>query len=423
MTLVLSFLSPQHVVQVSDRRVTWLDGPNAGQIADDDQNKAVLVLNRFAISYSGLATIDGIRTDDWIAKLSSGVRPCSPQRLVTSLRDSATAAFRTRHGDPRFKRHAFVLAGWVRHAPEAPLAPIVIAVSNALDETWGWREQAESEFKVSQAALADGAPFSLTETGANLSPSDKLSLQRVLMSCVTRDLPPMEISRLLADAIRRVASKNATVGENILAVSLPAEATKKPPAMFVSGELAMRPDEIGVLNFRAAGDPLWHAPHLVGGDMEFMHVSVRAEPTDLGPEVPAWMRGPMILSRRIHSNTNGIVPDITLDLVSSGWGLFAEASQAVCETSPSPCVVIVFLQPPPLEVISADARYLVLIGEPSEANLDSDGSWIEQLTHWLVDAGLDPIKFRSFVEDLPGGATRGEVVYKLREFFRGGNQA
>jgi len=39
MTLVLSCITQGFVVQVSDRRFTWFNGPNAGQVADDNRNK------------------------------------------------------------------------------------------------------------------------------------------------------------------------------------------------------------------------------------------------------------------------------------------------------------------------------------------------------------------------------------------------
>jgi hypothetical protein len=246
------------------------------------------------------------------------------------------------------KRHAFVLAGWVRVAAEAHLSPIVIAVSNALDEHWQWEERAANAFRVIHAPLKASEPFSLTETGASLTASQKASLQRKLMACAKRDLQPLAVSRLLTDAVRQVAAQNGTVGENILAVSLPREATKTPPVMSISRDLAMQNDTIAVLNYRAAGDPLWHAPHLVGGDMEFMHVTVGTSFPELGPDVPIWMLGPVVLSRRTHSPADGIIPDLSVDHVPGGWSLFAEAAGAICESLPGPCVVSIFVQPPPL---------------------------------------------------------------------------
>jgi hypothetical protein len=420
MTLVLSFLSREQIVQVSDRRVTLVTGPQVGDVLDDDRNKIIVVHNRFVISYSGLAEIGRTRTDEWIVTISRDVRPYSPKGLVNAIRQHATIAFRGLHIDPALKRHAFVLAGWVRLSPGAGLAPIVIAISNALDQYWQWRDHAADEFTVIEATLSSTELFSLTETGARLSHSQNATLQRELMACVRRQLPPLAAARLLANAIRDVSSQNTTVGQNLLAVSLPLQATAGGPAISVSRDLAMRSDMIAALNFRGDGKPIWHGPHLIAGDMDFMHFRGQAVWPDLGPEKPAWMRGPLVLSRRTNSAVNGIAPDLSSDHVPGGWGLFAEAHESLCTSSPGPCVIAVSIDNPPLAAITADPRYLVILADGGDARRLAQGAWLEELVEWFVRAGLNSTRLNEFVVGIAVDATRGEVVYRLRDFFRAG---
>ena len=68
MTLVLTFVSPRYVMQVADRLVTITKG---GKRFDPASNKSLIYLARNAIvtiGYSGLAYLDGIPTDEWIAQ-------------------------------------------------------------------------------------------------------------------------------------------------------------------------------------------------------------------------------------------------------------------------------------------------------------------------------------------------------------------
>jgi hypothetical protein len=68
-TLVLTAVAPNFVVQVSDRLVT---DAGSGKVLDPVTNKTVIYLARNAhvtIGYSGLAYIEGITTDRWIAQI------------------------------------------------------------------------------------------------------------------------------------------------------------------------------------------------------------------------------------------------------------------------------------------------------------------------------------------------------------------
>lgn len=77
MTLALACISQNHVVQVSDRRLTWITGSHAGKVADDSQNKALVVCNRFTLAYTGLAQVANQKTDEWVLDIAAGINPTS----------------------------------------------------------------------------------------------------------------------------------------------------------------------------------------------------------------------------------------------------------------------------------------------------------------------------------------------------------
>ncbi len=65
MTLIVTTLSDDFVIQVSDRRLTRIDGT----LYDNSANKAVCVGCQdamFCMSYTGIATIDHKQTDEWL---------------------------------------------------------------------------------------------------------------------------------------------------------------------------------------------------------------------------------------------------------------------------------------------------------------------------------------------------------------------
>lgn len=171
MTVIISYVSAKHVIQVSDRRLTWITGPNAGQIADDDANKAVVICNRLVLAYTGLAQMTGQKTDEWALDVVAEVNPYNPQRVIESLCKRATEDFKKINLTKSSKKHAFVISGWAKfNNPDAPLTPFISAISNALSDKWQWLPEAESTFHIRTESLAT-RPFLLAIVGLfNLIP-------------------------------------------------------------------------------------------------------------------------------------------------------------------------------------------------------------------------------------------------------------
>ena len=64
MTLILSCLTRDYVVQVSDRRVVATDG----SWREDRANKASFFCGHSSFSYTGYARLEGLPTDEWLTE-------------------------------------------------------------------------------------------------------------------------------------------------------------------------------------------------------------------------------------------------------------------------------------------------------------------------------------------------------------------
>src|SRR5689334_15260416 len=130
MTLVLGCLTHQYVVQVSDRRITRL---RDGALMDDDRNKGTLVDGQFAFSYSGLAEVEGLHTDEWFARTVAeaqgrgGVWP-------EVVRDRATQALGNLKIEQKWKWHTFVGVGWIpSQETMSEVVPACMTISNVIE--------------------------------------------------------------------------------------------------------------------------------------------------------------------------------------------------------------------------------------------------------------------------------------------------
>lgn len=67
MTLIINLATPDFVLQVADTLLTWPDGTKA----TDESVKSTIVHSKtakLAVAYTGLALVDNVRTDKWLAK-------------------------------------------------------------------------------------------------------------------------------------------------------------------------------------------------------------------------------------------------------------------------------------------------------------------------------------------------------------------
>lgn len=118
MTLILTLVSTNKIVQVSDRRLTL-----NGEIHESNATKAICVScsnAHFSVGYTGVAEIDGKRTDYWIVDQISSTFSSGHQDIGMVARqlaqDLSDAIFKLRYKGRRVRLEDkglnLVLAGY-----------------------------------------------------------------------------------------------------------------------------------------------------------------------------------------------------------------------------------------------------------------------------------------------------------------------
>jgi hypothetical protein len=134
MTLLISALGDDAVIQVSDRRFTHSDG----SIYTDVQNKVTCVSAAdafFSIGYTGLGVVSGTSTDRWLTNVLSRfvTFDTTCEQIVNHLQDRMTAAFASAYGLGDRRSTTFVASGYLRNRA------ICILFSNMEDPATGKR--------------------------------------------------------------------------------------------------------------------------------------------------------------------------------------------------------------------------------------------------------------------------------------------
>jgi ribosomal protein S17 len=126
MTLIITVAAKNKVIQASDRRLTHLDG----RLYNDQANKAVCVSCNnavFSVAYTGIAHVDGRKTDEWIADYFAAIPDIGQKpihEIQRELTDYASAAFSKRSNPPLLQ---MVLSGFHLHLNR----PFIMSILNA----------------------------------------------------------------------------------------------------------------------------------------------------------------------------------------------------------------------------------------------------------------------------------------------------
>ncbi len=131
MTLIMSLLSWNYAIQVSDRRFVWFEPSGEVKRIDDESNKSVLWAHLNAFAFTGIGNL-GVdhRTDLWLANQIArweGETPAEHQSqpgLIKAISERSTEYFngpRISRIDKDLKRHAFVGVGWGRENEKSEL--------------------------------------------------------------------------------------------------------------------------------------------------------------------------------------------------------------------------------------------------------------------------------------------------------------
>lgn len=142
MTLIITALSENAVVQVSDRRITLTNG----SCSDDLAIKAICVSCAdacFSMAYTGLAEIRSQRTDEWAVDYLASIKAneLNFPELFDSFRKHVVSAFRELHYLGRTRGITFVIAGFGRPGP------FVALLSNIEDGKGNWLTNIDDNFQ------------------------------------------------------------------------------------------------------------------------------------------------------------------------------------------------------------------------------------------------------------------------------------
>jgi hypothetical protein len=230
MTLVLNCLTRDYLFQVSDRRLVkqpdQKDVQKGVQVIEDNANKNVFYFGSIAFSYTGLATIERKRTDDWLLD----ILPESFSQVATVIVERATDAFRRIDLSSKHKCHAFVGVGWVSEKRYGPIVPTILLISNfhycdgpALKSLG----EASNNFHAYGWNLPHNKTFLIMHVGQQIPSSQLEALHTDIKTCVKRKRAPTTILSRLIIAMRETAQNNEKVGRNLLALCLPKAAAGK----------------------------------------------------------------------------------------------------------------------------------------------------------------------------------------------------
>jgi len=226
MTVVITVITQDHVMQACDRRLVWLDADGGTRPRADNSNKAVLFANRMVFAYTGIADIGPHRqkTDLWLSEQLAGTQRESQDGVLDALADATSE--RLHHGRvqrlPRaWRGHEFAAGGWarfIRSSEPASFRPYLALVTNLRDARGEPLEAPADDCVVLHQDLLPGQQGRFCVSGQQFEPNARRELEKDLGSAVG---VPRRMADVLVGHIRRFAETNSTVGRGVLLNSLP----------------------------------------------------------------------------------------------------------------------------------------------------------------------------------------------------------
>jgi hypothetical protein len=271
MTLVLSVVTREFVMQASDRRL--FDLLRRVPLAEG-ANKAVLwPSRRLVFGYTGLASVGtGMagETHLWLAETLFEAR--EEPDLFEALAQRATRTFGALRVPRTYKRHSFVAVGW--DSDDAADLPSYWSVSNCEDEAGRVLSSASDVFSVRRHELMYFERSNVVAAGVQLRPGELREIQRDVGSALRSLGGASAVGLILVRALRRVSARiPESVGRAALVNTLPAAAL---PSPFESGDLGALFELAGVA-FSAptsAGPTFFSFPETEGAPVHYMPVVI-----------------------------------------------------------------------------------------------------------------------------------------------------
>lgn len=443
-------MTHNHAIQVSDRRLVDLSTGTPVPV-EDDQNKAVLFGSIMTFGYTGLAKIENKKTDIWLTEVLSDPAHRSLKDAIEAVRDRATCYFRSIRRprgwqQSRFqiaKRHAFVGAGWIKQSAGATLSPTVILISNyqAGNKHGHLLAEANNEFEIwlsPELKKSDKCFFLLTGQQP-VSAEDKMyvrELNRNLKRCASKDVSPKTILSLLSVIIRRFAARYKTVGNNLMAVSLPKATAER-------GNLSLGEKQATLIvsSLPVNGAPTFlyipaeqnkgieYGPNVAfpGGnrltDYRITKVSQQIHSSPINPLREAVSAGFIIVLSEWTGT--GTWFDKRRAVITDHYQLsgFVDVTGAPSWPREEPCphygnVVAVKGEPEIINKLEKDPNYVVIMSSTYVPQELPDDPWIDKLKRWLIDHGMSTVEIETFIKELRA-LNRLQIAKKLIAIMKG----
>jgi hypothetical protein len=437
MTLILSCITKDYAIQVSDRLFSYPD-INTGVILkkQDNNNKCVLLNDLMSFGYAGLGEIGKTRTDIWLSEVLYSVpQDKSLNYILNIIRDRATEAFNKIKLSSQGKRHAFVGIGWTKFNSDCYLSPILVVISNYYNREWILLDKAQDNFDIlisPRFKRSDRHIFNLI--GAQI-PKNEISyfylLNRYLKRCAKKDVPGTIMS-LLVNAVRKIASnpKINTVGESLLGVCLPKSSVMRTHLPDLPGSklfLSGPPTEgIGTFLFFPDGqsDGVQYGPTIVRPSACIMNdFKISSGPMTKKEESSEWwdFYRAAVLTDIIGF---GSWSDRRRPAIADDYSLIGYGDQTSLNSWPAgePCPYYgaLFGIKADLDIIykiQNDNKYVMVFYDSSSLIEIPDNNWFKKLSDWFVARGMNDGELSNLKSNLYG-LTRKEIIEKLLRFLK-----
>jgi hypothetical protein len=229
MTLVLSLLTDDFIIHASDRRLT--DGRTGRQAPTRAAKTVICRPAMYMVSYTGLAQIaPPMATGEWLMRTLWAHKN---DDLFGSLARAAGNAMDAIPIPRAYKRHAFLVSGWLDHGSWATDRPLpqdykpgayATIVSNIHDASVprGLLSEPGLEFTHSTRLLFRNQKFLIESVGSPLNQNERENLDRDI-SAALRSLGGREraAALLMARTIHTVAERDPAVGGGVFIAAIP----------------------------------------------------------------------------------------------------------------------------------------------------------------------------------------------------------
>lgn len=228
MTIILTCLTNEYVIQASDRQLSTRDEKGRVKPTTQHSNKALTYRYQFSFAYTGLSELPNLKSGqtaiDWAAeRLQEGK---SLDEAVENLRYRIADLMRTnpmRKLEPHEQRLAFVGAGFEESVSDGQLirSPVYIMIENFIKDDGSYLNEPRGDFRVVKKWLdTTRGVAALYVAGARLD--NEQSLERLCKQYVQRNFRPEDIGVLLVKEIQALAKKdNSTVGKHSMCTFVP----------------------------------------------------------------------------------------------------------------------------------------------------------------------------------------------------------